>query len=76
MHIFFDRRGLEETFAAELAGAPTRRAELLDLLEVATSFETWDQFRRRMGHGAGATRDLMARLMGAALARPDRGGTT
>jgi AcrR family transcriptional regulator len=70
------RHGLEETFASELALAPAPRAELLDLLEVATSFETWDQLRRRTGHGAGATRDLMARLMGAALARPDRGGTT
>lgn len=70
------RTELTTLFAGELPAAPPKRAELLDVLELAAGWETWDQLRRRMGRSAAATRRVMTRLVLTALdiaARP--GGT-
>lgn len=63
------RHGLEAAFAAETAGDPA----LLDALEVATSFETWEQLRRRMALGRTAARKVSVRMVESLLGDP--GGT-
>lgn len=57
------RRGVEKAFAPELARAGRGRSELLDCLEAATAWETWDHLRRRMGLKAVAARKVMTRLL-------------
>jgi AcrR family transcriptional regulator len=58
---------LRQTFSPELSmqidgSSPTCR-ELLDALEVATSFETWDQLRRHAGRSTPATCQVVERLI-------------
>jgi TetR/AcrR family transcriptional regulator, regulator of autoinduction and epiphytic fitness len=62
------RSQLRHTFFPELdtygRGAPaSKERELLDALEVATSFETWDQLRRLHGRSATAARRVVERLV-------------
>ena len=64
------RRGLEAAFRPETAGDPT----LVDALEVATSWETWEQLRRRMALGRTAARKVMVRMVKSLLG--DQGGTS
>lgn len=61
------RGQVEHAFAAELDRAGTRRAHLLDALEVAASWETWEQLRRRLGHAPATARRLVATLMAAVI---------
>lgn len=68
------RRQLHATFAPELEGQPpAERRLLLDALEVATSWETWDQLQR-LGRTTMACRRTMAALAGAVLSGPSTGG--
>lgn len=64
------RRGLEAAFRPETAGDST----LVDALEVATSWETWEQLRRRMALGRTAARKVMVRMVESLLGYP--GGTS
>ena len=68
------RRGLRQAlawgFAPELQAAGAKQAEMLEMLELASSWETWDQLRRGMGHGPVTARRLMTRMVEAAVARP------
>lgn len=57
------RSELRTLFAAEVEDEET-----LDAVELATSFETWDQLRRRMGRSRPATTRAMAGLLRGALA--------
>jgi TetR/AcrR family transcriptional regulator of autoinduction and epiphytic fitness len=66
------RRHLEEAFAPELARAGGRRARLADALELATSFESWEQLRRTMGLGPGAAAGVTADLVEAVLEAHDQ----
>ena len=61
------RAELESAFEPELAAAGRRRAELLDMLELPSSFEAWDALRRRMGLAPAAARRVTTRLLEAAL---------
>jgi TetR/AcrR family transcriptional regulator of autoinduction and epiphytic fitness len=61
------RRALARTFASEIEAAGKQASELLDQLEVAASFETWDQLRWRMGAGAAKARRLTARMISSAI---------
>jgi len=63
------RNALAQAFQPELddAGAGPGRSDLLDALELCSGWETWDQLRRRMGHGPAAARRVMTRLLVAAL---------
>jgi AcrR family transcriptional regulator len=66
------RSRLRQTFSPELSmqidgssptsSSPTSR-ELLDALEVATSFETWDQLRRQAGRSTSATCQVVEHLL-------------
>ena len=58
------RRGLEAAFGPESAGDATA----LDALEVATSWETWEQLRSRMALGRTAARKVMVRMVESLLA--------
>lgn len=60
------RYGLKACFASETAGDPT----LIDALEIATSWETWEQLRRRMALGRAATRKVMVRMVESLLGDP------
>lgn len=68
------RRQLEATFAPELRRAARRRERLVDALELATSFESWEQLRRTMGLGHAAAVRVTADLVAAALNSTDTGG--
>jgi TetR/AcrR family transcriptional regulator of autoinduction and epiphytic fitness len=66
------RSQLRHTFARELEAygcGATAAAErnLLDALDVTTSFETWDQLRRQSGRSATAARHVVERLVVGAL---------
>jgi AcrR family transcriptional regulator len=56
------RREVEALFAAELAGASSRR-ELLAGLEVATSFDAWNHLRQVQGASLSVARAAVARLV-------------
>jgi hypothetical protein len=67
------RSRLRQTFSPELSmqidgSSPTVR-ELLDALEVATSFETWDQLRRVAGRSTSATCQIVEHLLLSVLGR-------
>jgi AcrR family transcriptional regulator len=68
------RRGVQEAFASELSGAGRNRPEMLDALESAASWETWDQLRRRMGLRPAAARRVMTRTLLALLSNTNRAG--
>ena len=70
------RAELAEVFELELATAGPRRAQVLDMLDVAGAWESWDQLRGHMGRGPAACRRLMAEMMQAVLdTTPGPGGT-
>jgi TetR/AcrR family transcriptional regulator, regulator of autoinduction and epiphytic fitness len=67
------RSQLRETFCAELSnqvqvGYCSGR-DALDALEVATSFETWDQLRRQSGRSSASARQVVEHLAFGALGR-------
>lgn len=62
------RQGLEAAFATELSAFGKERAEVLDALEAATSWEQWELLRRRMGLRPVAARRVMARTLLSLLA--------
>jgi AcrR family transcriptional regulator len=67
------RDQLRATFAPELAlRRPAEAQVLLDSLEVATSWETWEQLQR-LGRTPSACRRTMEGLTFAVLSRPDGG---
>lgn len=68
------RRGLQEAFASELSRSGRNRSEMLDALESAASWETWDQLRRRMGLRPAAARRVMTRTLLALLGNTDQTG--
>lgn len=57
------RGAVQRAFGPELQAAGPARAELLDALEAAASWETWDQLRRRMGLGPAAARRVVIRTV-------------
>lgn len=57
------RGAAQRAFCPELEAAGPARAELLDALEAATSWETWDQLRRRMGLSPAAARRVVIRTV-------------
>ncbi len=61
------RSQLRHTFSPEIAahGSDTAavQRDVLDVLEVATSFETWDHLRTQSGRSAAATRRVVERLV-------------
>lgn len=57
------RGAAQRAFGPELEAAGPARAELLDALEAATSWETWDQLRRRMGLSPAAARRVVIRTV-------------
>ena len=66
------RSQLRHTFSRELEAYEYGRTaaaerDLLDALDVATSFETWDQLRRQTGRSAAAARHVVERLVAGAL---------
>lgn len=68
------RSQLQATFAPELDVRPPGDAQLvLDSLEVAMSWETWEQLRR-LGRTPSACRRTMGTLALAVLSRTPRGG--
>ncbi|HUY64540.1 MAG TPA: TetR/AcrR family transcriptional regulator [Acidimicrobiales bacterium] len=62
------RHHVESAFAVELDGAGRRRGEVLDSLDLATSWESWEHLRSAMGRspaGAGAVvRRLVHSIIG------------
>lgn len=66
------RQGLETAFSAELASGPARK-ELLDALEAACSWETWDLLRTRMCLGRPGARRVVVRMVRSLIA--DEGGS-
>lgn len=68
------RRQLAQTFGPELDHVAERRGRLLDALEVAAGFETWQQLRQRMELGPGAAERVMADLLDAVLRTVDDPG--
>jgi TetR/AcrR family transcriptional regulator, regulator of autoinduction and epiphytic fitness len=68
------RSQLQATFAPELAlRRPAEAQVVLDSLEVATSWETWEQLQR-LGRTPSACRRTMEALTLAVLSRPPHGG--
>ena len=68
------RAQLQTTFAPELQSRrPADARLLLDALEVATSWDTWNQLER-LGRSAAACRRTMESLAVAVLSRPPAGG--
>ncbi len=68
------RSQLRHTFSPELTANSGRDAaamqrDLLDALEVATAFETWDHLRTQSGRSATATRRVVERLVTGVLAQ-------
>lgn len=60
-------RELEAHESNQMAQAAARERELLDAMDVATSFETWDQLRTHTGRSATASRHVVERLLAGAL---------
>ena len=58
---------LADTFSPELGAAGRRSADVLDGLEVTTSFESWDLLRDRLGRSPAAARRITGRTMTAVL---------
>jgi|ERR1700688_1127143 len=68
------RGQLQTTFAPELdRQRPAQARLLLDALDVATSWETWEQLQR-LGRTTTACRRTMEALAGAVLCQPNRPG--
>jgi TetR/AcrR family transcriptional regulator of autoinduction and epiphytic fitness len=71
------RRRLRNTFSAELSmqinGSPCSARDRLDALEVAASFETWDQLRRQSGRSIQATCQIVEHLVLGALGQVETG---
>lgn len=61
------RGWLEQTFKRELEVARRDRRDVLDALDVASSFETWDRLRRIQGLSAAAARRVVTRTLSALL---------
>jgi len=61
------RGELAAVFAGEMPASPAEAEALLDSLELATSFETWDQLRRRMELDQDAATRTMARLLATSI---------
>lgn len=68
----FLRAEVEAAFGAELDDAGADRAELLDALEAALSWATWDGLRRDRGLGVDAAEAVTRRLTRALLSHADR----
>jgi AcrR family transcriptional regulator len=70
------RSQLREAFSAELSNQDPvcswSERDALDALEVATSFETWDQLRRQSGRSAATARQVVEHLVLGALGRNGR----
>jgi hypothetical protein len=68
VHHLVLRLQIQELFAAELrAMSRGRRATVLDAVDVAASWETWDQLRRVKGLSAAASARVVNLLVTAAL---------
>jgi AcrR family transcriptional regulator len=68
LHHLVLRMQIEELFAAELqAMSPVRRETVTTALDVAASWETWDQLRRLKGLSVAASVRVMNILVAAAL---------
>ena len=65
------RRGLETAFSGDL-GPVRARKELLDALEAACSWETWELLRARMGLGRAGTRRVVVRMVRSLIADQGR----
>lgn len=63
------RAQLESAFAAELRTARQAKKELLDALDAATSWETWDRLRHQQRLAAPTARRVMARMLASLLGR-------
>lgn len=64
------REQLADTFATELVTLDDEhRAGVIDLLDLHTSWETWDRLRRWQRLPQARARDIVAGLVGAALAQ-------
>ena len=66
------RSQLRHTFSGELTACESGRSaakgrELLDALEVSTSFETWDHLRRQSGRSVTAARQVVEHLVSSVL---------
>jgi TetR/AcrR family transcriptional regulator, regulator of autoinduction and epiphytic fitness len=74
------RAKLRDTFSSELSiqAEPSTcgESETLDALEVAASFETWDQLRNQSGRSVAASRRIMEHLLLGVLGQPRRSETT
>jgi AcrR family transcriptional regulator len=70
------RAQLADVFQPELDAAGAQRSHLLDMLELSSSFESWDQLRRRIGRSAGAARRVMTDLLLSVLVPSPRSGGT
>jgi TetR/AcrR family transcriptional regulator, regulator of autoinduction and epiphytic fitness len=68
------RQQLVHAFSPELERAGGHRGRVLDALEVAAGFESFEQLRRGMKLGPAAAGRVMADLMGAVLQGVDDGG--
>jgi TetR/AcrR family transcriptional regulator of autoinduction and epiphytic fitness len=68
------RHGLEGAFSAEAASSGSQPKELLDALEAACSWETWELLRARIGLSRTAARRVVSRTVRCLIA--DRGGST
>jgi AcrR family transcriptional regulator len=64
----FLRREVEATFAAELSAAGADRDELLDALDAAVSWGTWNALRGGLGRDHDSASRVMRRLAAAVLA--------
>ena len=62
------RTQLDFLLDAEAHRAGPAAADLLDSIEALTSFEVWDQLRRRQGKSQDAAETLMTAMVGAVLA--------
>ncbi len=62
------RNWLGLTFGAELDAAERGRRELLDALDVTSSFETWQQLRRQNGLSPAVARRVVVRTLSSLLA--------
>jgi TetR/AcrR family transcriptional regulator, regulator of autoinduction and epiphytic fitness len=61
----------EELDSEQIRGRPARRREMLDALEVAASFESWDHLRRELCRPKDQARRVLERLMIGVLEQGD-----